>query len=324
MKNWFKQISILLFSGAALCISSCDEGDTVVDQVTAGTERGAILRTITVISNELPVGDDSGNFAVELEVQDSEDGELVNQVEVYVGFRDNTEEIGPGTNVEETLFATISSTTFTNGPFGLPRFTYSATLPDMLAHVNRTNDDITGGDQFTIRFELVLTDGRRFSFVNNTSTLTGSFFRSPFLYTPTVICPVQEDLFVGDYQLTVDPISPVGGVPIWNNQTVTISIGETSTERVFSAIYLEELGIGNGPAEFKFNLVCGKIVPLGGQATGLACVDNITLGPPLGDDVTSGTYDITDDSSFTIVFAEDESGDCGGSATNATATLTKI
>ena len=44
----------------------------------------------------------------------------------------------------------------------------------------------------------------------------------------------------------------------------------------------------------------------------------------MGDDVTSGTYDITDDSSFTIVFAEDESGDCGGSATNATATLTKI
>ena len=241
-----------------------------------------------------------------------------------MGFRDNTEEIGPGTNVEETLFATISSTTFTNGPFGLPRFTYSATLPDMLAHVKRTNDDITGGDQFAVRFELILTDGRRFSFADNTGTLTGSFFSSPFLYTPTVICPIPEDLFIGDYQLTVAPTSAVGGVPIWNDQMVTISIGETSTERVFSAIYLEDLAIGNGPAEFKFNLVCGEIIPLNEQASGLQCENGITLGPPVGDDVTLGTYDITDDSTFTIVFAEDESGDCGGSATNATATLTKI
>ena len=314
-----------MFAGVGLLATSCEkDGDAVVGQVTADTERGAVLRTVNLISNELPIGDDSAGFSVELEIQDSEDGELVDQVEVYLGFRDNTEMVGPGTDVEESLYETIPSTKFNNGPFGLPRFSYSITLSDMLTFVDRTEDDITGGDQFTVRFELVLSNGRRFSFADNTGTLTGSFFRSPFLYTPTVICPVQEDLFVGDYQLTVDPISPVGGVPIWNNQTVTISIGETSTERVFSAIYLEDLGIGNGPEEFKFNLICGKIVPLGGQATGLACVDNITLGPPLGDDVTSGTYDITDDSSFTIVFAEDESGDCGGSATNATATLTKI
>ena len=51
------------------------------------------------------------------------------------------------------------------------------------------NSDVDGSDQFTIRFELVLTDGRRYSFADNTGTLTGSFFSSPFLYTATVVCP---------------------------------------------------------------------------------------------------------------------------------------
>src|SRR6056297_1491775 len=105
MKNWFKHITIL-FAGAALLATSCDDGDAVVDQVTAETERGAILRTVNLISNELPIGDDTGNFSVELEIQDSEDGELVDEVEVYVGFRDNTEDIGPGTDVDETLYTT--------------------------------------------------------------------------------------------------------------------------------------------------------------------------------------------------------------------------
>ncbi|MBO6533157.1 MAG: hypothetical protein JJ885_05535 [Muricauda sp.] len=320
MKNWFKQISILLFSGAALCISSCDEGDTVVDQVTAGTERGAILRTITVISNELPVGDESGNFAVELEVQDSEDGELVNQVEVYVGFRDNTEEIGPGTNVEETLFATISSTTFTNGPFGLPRFTYSATLPDMLAHVNRTNDDITGGDQFTIRFELVLTDGRRFSFANNTGTLTGSFLRSPFLYTPLVICPVPEDYFVGEYSITQNSGSAPFGIEDAFSQP-SVFVEANGVSRTIEFIY-DPGGFGASFA-FTFDLVCGEIQNFSGSITegGLGCAGGGDIGQTA---MSNFEYDLTDDSEFTIVFEDfNPDGGCGNTY-EASITLTKL
>ena len=151
-----------------LFCSFCEDSDTPVDQVVAGTQRGAILRTSNLISNELPIGVDGGNFSVELEVQDSENGNLVSTVEVFVGFRDNTDDVGPGTDVDESLFGTVSSSTFTTGEFGLPRFTFTATLDELLCQVGRTADQITGGDQFTIRFELVLTDGRRYSFAEHT------------------------------------------------------------------------------------------------------------------------------------------------------------
>lgn len=189
MKNWFKHITIL-FAGAALLATSCDDGDAVVDQVTAETERGAILRTVNLISNEIPIGNDDSNFAVEVEIQDSENGDLVQSVEVYLGFRDNTVEEGEtDLDTEEVLVETLDPSTFENGPFGLPRFSFQITLPEMVAALPISNADVNGSDQFTIRFELVLTDGRRYSFADNTGTLTGSFFSSPFLYTATVVCP---------------------------------------------------------------------------------------------------------------------------------------
>jgi len=189
MKNWFKHITIL-FAGAALLATSCDDGDAVIDQVTAETERGAILRTVNLISNEIPIGNDDSNFAVEVEIQDSENGDLVESVEVYLGFRDNTVAEGEtDLDTEEVLAETLDPSTFENGPFGLPRFSFQITLPEMLAALPISNADVNGSDQFTIRFELVLTDGRRYSFADNTGTLTGSFFSSPFLYTATVVCP---------------------------------------------------------------------------------------------------------------------------------------
>ncbi|MEO2051554.1 MAG: hypothetical protein ABGX00_07285 [Allomuricauda sp.] len=320
MKNWFKHISIL-FTGAALLTISCEDSNTVVDQVVDGTERGAILRTANLISNELPIGDSAAGFSVELEVQDEENGALVSSVEVYIGFRDNSDDVGPGTDVAESLYDTVDASTFTTGPFGLPRFSYAATLTEMLSFVGRTEADITGGDQFTVRFELVLTDGRRYSFADNTGTLTGSFFRSPFLYTPTVICPIPATAFVGDYTLSVNT-SPIGGVPVWSETTVTLSVGANSTQRVFSATYLGGLNIGNGPREFAFDLICGNIFPTSAQASGLGCADTIFFGPQADGDAP-GTYDITDDTTFTIAFSEDESNGCGGPVPGF-ATLTKL
>jgi hypothetical protein len=161
-----------------------------VDQVVDGTERGAILRTVSIISNQIPIGSVDSRFAVEVELQDVENGALVSSVEVYVGFRDNTVAPG-GTDLDaaEVLAATLDPSTFETGPFGLPRFSYEITLPEMIAALPITDADVDGSDQFTIRFELVLSDGRRYSFEDNTGTLTGSFFSSPFLYTAVVVCP---------------------------------------------------------------------------------------------------------------------------------------
>ncbi|MGB5370856.1 MAG: hypothetical protein WBN18_10530, partial [Flavobacteriaceae bacterium] len=132
MKINYKYFSLLAF--ASLLISSCDEGDAVVDDVTANTTRGAILRTVTVVSNELPLGDPNALFSVELEVQDVANGSLVDNIEVYLGFRDNTVATG-GTDLDkaEILAATLPSSGFNQGPNGFPRLSYAITLSEMLS-----------------------------------------------------------------------------------------------------------------------------------------------------------------------------------------------
>jgi hypothetical protein len=311
-----------LFAIASLALLfGCKDGDTVFDQIVANETRGAALRTVELISNELPIGVADAGFSALLEVQDQENGQLAEFVEVYIGFRDNTVEEGaPDLSVPEALYETVSAETFETGEFGYPRFTYDVTLAELLTFTGTAEDAIFGGDQFEIRFELVLTTGQRFSFEDNTGTLTGSFFSSPFLYTPTVVCPVLEEEFVGEY-LLVSPTSPAGGVPVWEEQVVTLSIGETSTQRVFSAIYLEALGIGNGANSFTFDLVCETVTVPAGQASGLQCTDVILFGPAA--DGSLGSYVQGDDSSITIVFAEDQSSGCGGPWIQ-TATLTKV
>lgn len=306
MKNWFKYITIM-FAGAGLLTISCEDSNTVVDQVVDGTERGAVLRTANLVSNELPIGDASAGFSVELEVQDEENGALVSSVDVYVGFRDNTDLVGPGTDVEESLFGSVEASTFTTGPFGLPRFSYTATLSEMLAHVGRTEADITGGDQFTIRFELVLSDGRRYSFADNTGTLTGSFFSSPFLYTPTVTCPVSSDSFVGDY--LIEQISAeVDGPTLSTGTIVTLSVGETSVARVFQTAnypnYCSDL------RDFTIELICGEInIP--NQNSGCACGDG---GDWFTNPIVKETYDPEDDSVFLVTFTDDAQSNCSSPA----------
>lgn len=315
----FKNIGLIGVIAFSLLIG-CQDGDTVFDEITNNETRGAVLRTVELVSNELPIGVADAGFEAVLEIQDQENGTLADFVEVYVGFRDNTPDDGDAGDVAQSLYETVGKDEFEIGEFGYPRFTYDVALSDLLAFTGIAEDAIFGGDQFEIRFELVLTDGRRYSFDDNTGTLTGSFFSSPFLYTPTVVCPVGEEEFVGDY-LLVAPGSPIGGVPIWDEQVVTLSIGETSTQRVFSAIYLEGLEIGNGPNSFTFDLVCETVTIPAGQASGLQCSDLILFGPAA--DGSLGSYVTGDDSSVTIIFAEDQSSGCGGPVIQ-TFTLTKV
>ena len=178
-----------LLAVASLMFTSCDEGDAVVDSVTSNTSRGAILRTINVVSDELPIGVSDGFFGVDLEVQSENDGKMVSSIDVFASFRDNTPDNGKGATTSESLAESISTSGLEVGEFGLPRLSYQITLGALLSATGVPESDIDGSDQFRVRFELVLTDGRRFSFDQNSGTLTGSYFSSPFLYSATIVCP---------------------------------------------------------------------------------------------------------------------------------------
>ena len=297
-----------------LVLGACEDGDKVFDQIVEQETRGAILRTTNVISNDLPIGDPSGNFSVELEIQDQENGTLVTDVEVYIGFNDNTADVGPGTNVAESLFETLSSSTFTIGEFGLPRFTYMVTLPDMLSFVGRNDSDITGGDQFTVRFELVLSDGRRYSAADNSGTLTGSYFNSPFLYSPTVICPIPDGAFTGTYTSVQNTAGIFGQVVTDTDHEVTAA--GTSIRNIAAQVYPQ---FGGFDATLTFDLVCDNIIFFP-YDTGLACAGAPTITYAASATVTG--YDVNDDSEFTLIFDE-FGGTCGADAAGVSVTFTK-
>ena len=226
MKTWSNKSLGVLLGAIALIFTACAEGDEVFDQIVEAEQRGAILRTISVVSNELPIGQSDSFFGVDLEVQDQQNGDLLGSVEVFLSFADNTVEPG-GTDksAAEALVSTISSGDFTTGEFGLPRASFSITLPEMLSNLGLAESDVDGGDIFSIRFELVLTDGRRFSNDDNSGTITGSYFSSPFLYTATVVCPPNPPT-AGAW--TVDMQDAFGDG--WNGAALIFTIDGNVTE----------------------------------------------------------------------------------------------
>ncbi len=192
-KSLYNSFKIAFVASALVLLASCAEADKPIDGIFSGVERGAVLRTVDILESEIlfDVATSTlagGNFTVILEAQDEEGGALLSEVEVYFGFRDNTDEAGADNDRDEILVETIPASAFAPGPFDLPRYQYTTTADAIQSAISLPGDEIFGGDQFTVRFEMVLTDGRRYSFANNTGTLTGAFFNARFLHTADIVC----------------------------------------------------------------------------------------------------------------------------------------
>ena len=134
------------------------------------------------------------------------------------------------------------------------------------------------------------------------------------------LCPVTA-AFTGNYEIAASTNgifdSPTFGI----GNTVTLSVGATQLDRAMATnIYP---GLGAFPdMVFNFALVCGNVVVPGLQETGVGCGGSTTLGPA----ATTGSFDSTDDSVMTVIFTDDEEGQCttGGGPVSVEITLTKI
>lgn len=132
----------------------------------------------------------------------------------------------------------------------------------------------------------------------------------------------DETLFAGDYQLTYVSGDEPFGDPAFSDQVLTITRVDADT-RSFSAIYLEDGGYGNDPVTFVFHLGCGEVTVPQTGSTDLACAAGvfITLGPA----ADKGEYDLSDDSSLTIIFSDMYTdGGCGVSPSPVEIELTRI
>ncbi|MEP3713509.1 MAG: hypothetical protein ABJM70_15150, partial [Ekhidna sp.] len=128
---------------STLLISSCDDGDKVIDTVFDETTRGAVLRTIEA-DGIFDRFDTSTTYGFTFEEQDYEDGDLLEKVDLYISFEDNTEANGDST-VDEILIETFLPADFTDGEFGLPRASYETTLANALSQLGLVEGDFDGG-----------------------------------------------------------------------------------------------------------------------------------------------------------------------------------
>lgn len=325
MKNLLKYA----FAGAILVgMASCeDDEQNVTDFVQETVERGAVLRTTEIISNELPIGIEGASFSIEVEEQDQEDGDLLESVDVFARFTDNSEDDGDttGASMDEFFIFNIPASEFTDGPFGLPRTVITVPLTDLASMASVSEEDLFGGDTFTIRLSLNLTDGRVFSSNNAGSVITGGFFNSPFTYNATVTCPVMDGFAQGDYalEITSGVFPDFGATMDFTEGVYTIVQGDGATARTIQDVpFLPEFGSFVG--DINFNLVCGQtITPQQALGGGVGCGGAIQGGSLMTD---FGMYDPADDTVFTLGFridALDSGSTCPSAAYSSVLTFTK-
>lgn len=322
-----KFLKYIAASALVLGFIACeDDEENVTVVVQDEVETGAVLRTIAINSNELPIGLDGG-FSVEVEEQDEFGGDLLQSVDVFATFADNSEDDGDttGANFNEFAITTIPASDFMDGPFGLPRTTIEVSADVLNAGAGVTGDQLFGGDTFTVRLALNLTDGRVFSTNNAGGIITAGFFNSPFQYVSTVTCPVEETYAIGNYDLAITQgLFPDFGATIdFTEGVYPVTAGEGATARVVEGVpFLPEFGAFVGP--INFNLVCGATnMPMQSLGGGVGCGGAIQ-GGSFGTDF--GAYDVADDTVITLGFvitAADSGSTCPSAPYSSVLTLTR-
>ncbi|MDG2194453.1 MAG: hypothetical protein P8K77_06325, partial [Polaribacter sp.] len=197
------------------------------------------------------------------------------------------------------------------GPQGLPRTTIAVTLQQAIDALGIPASAVDCGGVMTFRLALNLTDGRTFSDYNASGSMSGSYFKSPFLYSVGVVANLPSaTLYTGVYQLTT-VANGIYGVSDYATGLYTIE-AISNTQRVLKAVTTFPAFGGFGPVDVQFNLVCGEIIVPGGQSVGAGCTGGnpIQSGPAL----VNAVYDINnpDDTDFTINFTSDETTSCNG------------
>ncbi len=226
MKNF--KIYILLVLGVLGTSCSVDDPLTVEVQDTVG--RGAVIRTITIDPNAFLFNDTDSQWTITMEEQDHEDGDLLQDVEVYVGFVDGTAANGT-TTATETLLTTIPASAFSPGPNGLPRTTYSLSYGEALSTLGLAFDPsvVDGGDQIKIRLVINLTDGRSYTDTDLTGAVSGgSFFSSPLTYRINIVCPPKAGA-TGTWVINMQDSYGDG----WNGASLEVTIDGTTTSYTF-------------------------------------------------------------------------------------------
>lgn len=314
-------------------VFACSSDEKVNEIVDEGVLSGAFIRTLSFTNSDLILGDANSTFKVALEVQDEQEGSLLENIEVLARFKDNNQDNGDQSS-SEVVVKTINREDFTNSSDNLPLTNLELTYAELIDATNVLVESVQCKDQFLVRLELNLNDGRSFSINDSSSSAVIAFdtiFSSPFCYTLNIVEPIAASMFVGTYEyrsVQDGPIGPTFGRP----GTVTIRVGESVNTRIFEADYIVSRQ-NEASRSYRFVVSCDEIIfrknqissffswcpPGGGFTFG---------GPPilLGPDTTNATINPEDDAVFELHILEGYlgwDGDCGFGTVPAKIQFTK-
>ena len=155
----------------AFIFNSCEEPDNTVNFVLDNFDKGAVIRTISTSGDYNFYNQNTSVFSVEIEEHDAENGDLMQNVEIFLSVDGSS----------EVLYTTLQPNDFSIGPTGLPRATFQVPLSDVKSKIG-----FIGGSTVKIRLQLNLTNGKTYSEGEVTGSMTGSYFASPFVYNKIV------------------------------------------------------------------------------------------------------------------------------------------
>lgn len=336
--NNFKLIKLFFVGVLASIALSCTDESTfplpLSELQGEGDRTGAFLRVLEYTNPVVDLFDldnaDQMVFAFDFEAVDGQGGDLADKVELFVRYVDNTiPEDEDGNPIESADITTdyvsigsVSRDAFSGASEdGYPTGSIQTNIREAITALGINDEDMSGTDSFDFAWELHLKDGRVIDRTNIGLNVSGPYFNSPFFRRYTVICVPTAEIFTGTYQLTMTQTGPFG--PAFSDQEVEVIAPDydaSPATRSFEAIYLESLGIGNGPEEFQFDVVCESTVWADDQRTGLGCSGSILLStnPDFGTATIDGSEIILN------VLEFGGGGDCGAEDVPIQIVLTRI
>ncbi len=220
-----KKISLYFLAFTAAIFTGCESDDKVVDYVLENVTSSAILRTRTLEGAPYNAFVPESALTIVVEAQNGRPDTEITSVDLYLSFTDNQDD-DTDNSVAEQLVKTFDPSEFTAGSRDLPEITYNTTLEESATALGLTEVDYTGGDVFTYRYVINLSDGTTWTNVNGNGNITGgSYFASPYAYNVSVSC-IPIDPVPGDYTLDMQDSYGDG----WNGASVRVTLDGVATD----------------------------------------------------------------------------------------------
>ncbi|WP_179316251.1 hypothetical protein [Winogradskyella undariae] len=282
MKNIFKLTFVLLLT---IVTVSCDE---TVDQV---IYNGDINENNTFITFERSV------YNLPVTIDDSSSINLILNSST-VSSVDRTYDIVLNTDPEMTTANELTYTLPTS--VTIPANSYQGTLT-----IVGTDNNLVDATSKRIVFNINgLTDSESSDF----DEITVNIFE---------VCPVPSTYLVGDYIIGDDGS---GNFPV--GETVSISIGDSETERTFNTIHLPGSGV-EAEVEIILSLACNVLNFAQDVDINVACPDGDSYILVSAGAANNATYSLDNDDVITVNYLQDPLLSCGASSIQSF-TLTKI